>query len=357
MLSLHALAPPKPGLIYQLLGLGFILFLALLQFLPATHFRHPADPFRIWVPFSYSNLSSPLASTQSWSSSDATSGHVSTRGGEDEIVHVVSWMDCLDLRVLAVLANSTLTNTRYPEKISFHFFIPGGLHDKVSYYKLKVLFPHSNLEILGQEIVKDRIMMDYSMGEYPWRSFYEIAPFVIPAVYPTLSKFVYVSPHAIIKGKAEEMVQVNLQKFGIAVGEDCSKRLSSYVNYDVLDAIQRTAAKPWVSSDAYPRDACMPDLSLVLFDSSGLELYLLEAILWWTRVLNKSERDGLHSAVALSIYDRHIKLDKKHRSLIQHYGDSQHIYSESCGGVVRPDLMKLWSQYLPPMSDQILASN
>jgi hypothetical protein len=29
------------------------------------------------------------------------------------MVHVVSWMDCLDLRVLAVLANSTLTSSRF----------------------------------------------------------------------------------------------------------------------------------------------------------------------------------------------------------------------------------------------------
>jgi hypothetical protein len=29
------------------------------------------------------------------------------------MVHVVSWMDCLDLRVLAVLANSTLSSSRF----------------------------------------------------------------------------------------------------------------------------------------------------------------------------------------------------------------------------------------------------
>jgi len=37
----------------------------------------------------------------------------------------------------------------YPELVSFHFFIPGGNEDKVPFYKLKVLFPHSNLEIHG----------------------------------------------------------------------------------------------------------------------------------------------------------------------------------------------------------------
>jgi hypothetical protein len=34
-------------------------------------------------------------------------------GGDDGMVHVVSWMDCLDLRALAVLANSTLSSSRF----------------------------------------------------------------------------------------------------------------------------------------------------------------------------------------------------------------------------------------------------
>lgn len=38
---------------------------------------------------------------------------------------------------------------RYPELVHFHFFVPEELDEKVSYYKLKVLFPHSNLELLG----------------------------------------------------------------------------------------------------------------------------------------------------------------------------------------------------------------
>lgn len=44
--------------------------------------------------------------------SDRESG---VNGEEPGIVHIVSWMECLDLRVLAVLANSTLSGSRFDQ--------------------------------------------------------------------------------------------------------------------------------------------------------------------------------------------------------------------------------------------------
>jgi hypothetical protein len=50
---------PNPRPIFQFLAFGLIIFLALLQLLPATHFRDPFDPFRNWAPL-HSNPSSPV---------------------------------------------------------------------------------------------------------------------------------------------------------------------------------------------------------------------------------------------------------------------------------------------------------
>ncbi|CAK9151502.1 unnamed protein product [Ilex paraguariensis] len=101
---------PNPRPISQFLAFGFIIFLGLLQFLPATHFRDPLDPFRKWVPFN-SNVSTMF--TQSRASSHEDTGYATAPGRENGIVHIVSWMDCLDLRMLAVLANSTLSSSRF----------------------------------------------------------------------------------------------------------------------------------------------------------------------------------------------------------------------------------------------------
>ena len=94
----------------------------------------------------------------------------------------------------------------------------------------------------------------------------------------------------LMQGRVEELLHVNLGNYGIAMAEDCSKRLSDYANSDVLDVIQRSASKPWVSSTSYATNACMPELGLVLFDAAKLEKDLVEAILWWSRVLNNKKR-------------------------------------------------------------------
>ncbi|KAH7569587.1 hypothetical protein ACOSP7_013092 [Xanthoceras sorbifolium] len=347
---------PTPQPIFQFIAFGLIIFLAFLQFLPATHFRDPSDPFRNWVP------------VQSNPSLRASSDENSS-GGENELLHIVSWMDCLDLRLLAVLANSTLSASRYPDLVRFHFFIPKGDEDKVSFFKLKVLFPHSNLEIHGQEEVKEVIRTAFSGINHSIFNYEEIAPFVIPSVHQFLSKFTYLSPNVIVKGRVEELIGVDLSSYAIAVAEDCCNRLNSYVNWDVLDAIQRSASKPWVSETIYAKNSCMLDLSVLLIDARKLENDFLEAFLWWSKVLNLSERSrGRNPATALALYNRYLKLSsswlvKKSTSvlvtdsLIVLYDGPKTVCSEfGDGAALQTEHGNFWMEYLPPMSDRILGS-
>lgn len=353
--------PPTPRPVSQLLAFGLIIVLALLQFLPATHFRDASDPFRKWVAFdSFADVSK--------ASKDIDPGLASAHGEEDKMVHIVSWMDCLDLRLLAILANSTLSSSRYPELVHFHFFVPEELDEKVSYYKLKVLFPHSNLELLGQRDVKEAILAASSAGEHIDPSIDEIAPFAIPIIHPSLSKFIYVSQNVIMKGRVEELLRVDLSNYGVAMAEDCSKRLSDYANSDVLDAIQRSASKPWVSSTSYAANACMPELGVVLFNAAKLEKDLVEAILWWSRVLN-SKKSNPNPAVALALWTRHMNLPSswklgdysaaeiKTDSSVLRYGNEGNVCTTfSSKTVSQTDIKEVLTTYLPPQSDQILGN-
>ncbi|KAK3188855.1 hypothetical protein Dsin_028416 [Dipteronia sinensis] len=355
---MHHSPTPKP--IFQFIAFGLIIFLAFLQILlPATHFRHPSDSFRNWLPL-HSNASKLSASSN---------GNSSGREDENGILHIVSWMDCLDLRLLAVLANSTLSASRYPGLVHFHLFIPKGDEDKVSFFKLKVLFPHSNLEIHGQEEVKQVIWTYFSGANHSIINFEEIAPFVIPSVHKFLSKFIYLSPNVIVKGRIEQLIGVDLSSYAIAVAEDCSKRLETYVNWDVLDAIQRSASKPWVSETPYAKNSCMPDLSVLLIDERKSENDFLEAFLWWSKVLNSSERSrGRNPAIALALYNRYLKLSSSWLikdsilavvtdSLIVRYDGPKAVCSEfGDGAALDSDRGNIWLEYLPPMSDRILGS-
>ncbi|KAL4290217.1 hypothetical protein GQ457_14G008010 [Hibiscus cannabinus] len=350
---------PKPKPFLHFLAFLLLIFLGLLQFLPASHFRDPSDPLRNWVPFSSQPSPPPPPSAVKLAVDE-----------DDGMIHIVSWMQCLDLRVLAVFTNSTLSSSRYPDLLHFHFFTPQGDKDKVSFYKLKVLFPHSNIELHGQEEVKEVIKRASSGEQHASLNLEEIAPFIIPSVHQSLRKFIYVSPNMILMGRIEELTGMDLTAHAAAAAEDCTKRLNSYVNSDVLDAIQRSASKPWISVTPYEKDACMPDLSLLLIDGKKLEEFL-EIFLWWSKVLNLSDRSSERNpAMALALYNRYLKLsdswlvkepaasvDVTEKSMIIHY-DGPKIVCSGFGNdsVSRSFHGNSWMKYLPAMSNQILGS-
>lgn len=281
---------------------------------------------------------------------------------------MVSWTDCLDLRMLAVLVNSTLSSSRFPEHIYFHFFVPDGEDEKLSYYKLKVLLPHSNLTIIGQKEVKEKLRTVIPEWDLLGPSLHELVPLLIPIINPSLSRYIYISSAIMMKGNIEELFGVDLGMYALAAAKDCSKRLGDYVNIDVLNAIQRTAAKVWVSDEPYDRNACLPDFNLALFNTWKLDKKLLEAILWWTKVLNlKDERSNkINTAVVLALYNKYLNLPSVWKipdSIASEFYNETNILwydgpARVCSGMRQHqgiDTSNMWRQYLNSKSDVILA--
>ncbi|XP_068657429.1 probable galacturonosyltransferase 6 [Aristolochia californica] len=352
---------PKPWPIAQFLALAAIFLFASLQFLPPTHFRDPYDPFRYWIPFNSDS------SSNSGFFGEESQNVTLPKFEYPETIHVVSWLECLDLRMLAVLANSTLSNSRDPQRIHFHFFTPEGDKDKVSYYKLKVLFPHSELEIFGHKEVEETLKVTTSGTLQSGPSIHAIAPFVIPNILPSLRKFIYISPDTIVKGRVEELLEVDLNKYAIAAPEDCCKSLGAFLNFDILDAIQRTAAKPWVSTKPYDKNACVPDLNVLVVDAKKSDPDLVEVILWWSRVLNLgNQRSEIHPAIVLALHDKTFKLPsewKKDDVKEPLTGNGTKIITydgprKRCSGQENLDQdgqgSNSWEKYLPPSSNSIV---
>ncbi|KAF8023102.1 hypothetical protein BT93_F0563 [Corymbia citriodora subsp. variegata] len=356
---------PNPLPLFRFVAFGVIVFLGILQFLPATHFRHPADPHRNWVPME-SFMNGSYSFSPSGASGRENTKVVTSNREEDGMVHVVSWMECLDLQLLAVLANSTLTSSRNPDLMYFHFFIPGASEDKLSFFKLKVLFPNSHLEIHGQENVKE-LIKNAMLPLEP--NFKELAPFAIPIILESLTKFIYFSSDLVVKGRAEDLISLDLQNHGIAAAEDCSKRLTDHVNPDVLDAIQRSASRSWVSDTPYEKNACIPDLSVLLIDARNLRKDFLKAVSWWTTVLkwNKSASKS-NPALFLTLYHNYLKLSSSwlsvrnealpestsNKMVIPYDGPKKLCSAPGAGSTLQLGRGDLWKRYLPPMSSQIL---
>ncbi|KAK6944600.1 hypothetical protein RJ641_025702 [Dillenia turbinata] len=351
---------PSPRPLTRIAAFFVLIILGLLQFLPATHFRHPSDPSRTWQSFSSLSPGSP---------GDGNSSLTTATGTDDGMLHIVTWMDSHDLWFLAVLANSTLSNSRFPDLVYFHFYIPDGLDTKVSYFKLKVLFPYTNIEILGQQEVKEKIEADSFGEDFIGVPLEDIVPFVIPSLHRSLNRFMYVRPNVVMKGSVEELLSVDLRNYAVAVTDDCTRHLDTFVNPDVLNAIQRSASKPWVSMTPYAKNACLPDLTVIVIDAVNLEKDMVQSILWWSRVLNLSERMSMtNPAVALALYNRYLKLSttwlaadlmssETTKSKIFHYNHAKSISSMSFDATSDSDKDLLWEKYLPPLANQILATS
>jgi len=142
-----------------------------------------------------------------------------------------------------------------------------------------------------------------------------------------------------------------------------------FLNFDVLDAIQRSASKPWVSETPYMKNACMPDFSVLLIDSRKLEGDFVEAFLWWSTVLNLSERSRRKNpAIVLALYNRYLKLSSSwllthatslemiNKSMVIQYDAPNSVCSEfGSEATQQSDHGNFWMHYLGS-SERILGS-
>ncbi|PON39539.1 hypothetical protein PanWU01x14_304300 [Parasponia andersonii] len=118
-------------------------------------------------------------------------------------------------------------------------------------------------------------------------------------------EFHFVEP----EGKVEELIGSDLSNCTVGAAENCERGLSNLVNTAVLYANQRSVSKPWVSEAPYAKNACIPDLNLLSIDSMKLEGDFLQAVLWWRKVLNQSQRSSITKpAFVLALYNTYLKL-------------------------------------------------
>ncbi|KAG0483781.1 hypothetical protein HPP92_011865 [Vanilla planifolia] len=231
------------------------------------------------------------------------------------------------------------SSVKVAKNVYFSLFVPEGEDMKLSYYKMKVLFPDSNLEFYGQSVVKEKLGTEWNSV---WPSIYELTAFIIPNTNLSLRKFVFVSPDAIIKGNVEEL-------FGVDMG---------------LEQLP----KSWISERPYDKDACLPDLNLLVIDAVKLDKQFLESILWWNQVLNfKPERNHQkNTIIAVALYNNYLKLPSAWKltdssrsnssNKVLDYDGPKRVCSQQNNQNGRSGFGDAWKQHLSLKSDAILSN-
>ncbi|KAF0914976.1 hypothetical protein E2562_033057 [Oryza meyeriana var. granulata] len=334
--------PPRarPGM--QKLAIAAIVVLGCLQFLPATHFRDPADPQRTWIPFDRSRYPVDLP---------------------DEVgsVNVFSWISCLDLRTLAVLTNSTLSSSSDPHNISFNFLIPERGTDKSPYYKLKAVLPDSNVTVASQKKIEDKLNVATPEGNLFWSFPDELSPIIIGTTQFSQKRYVYISADSIVKGKVEDLGRIGLGTYAIGAAEDCTKHVGDYVSMDVLHAVQKTAPKNLVYTEPYDKDACLLDFDVFVVEPRKLRKDLIDSIMVWFGAFSLANpRDQIRLAITLAFYDNYLKLPSswKHadaNSDILNYDGPKKVCSEGGRQLQEQGYGDNWQQYLDQKSIAVLS--
>ncbi|XP_044390669.1 uncharacterized protein [Triticum aestivum] len=330
-----------PGM--QMLALAAVLVLGGLQFLPATHFRHPADRSRTWVPFD-------------------SSRHPQDLSHEVETVDVYSSISCLDLRTLAVLTNSTLSSSSDPHHVSFNFLIPEGGNDQVPYYKIKSVLPDSNITVTSQKKIKDKLNLATPEGNFFVSFPNELSPIVIARAL-SRTRYVYISADSIIKGKIEDLVRIDLGSYAVGASEDCSMRLGDYISMDVLNAVQRTAPRGVVHhTETFDKDACFLDFDVLVVEPRNIKRNLIDSIAFWTMAVKLANpRDSVMLAMTLAFYNDYLKLPTNWKRAdantdILYYDGPKNVCTEDGLQHQEKGSGEIWQQYLGPKSDSVLST-
>lgn len=327
---------PWPGM--QMLAIAAVLVLGGLQFLPATHFRHPADPGRNWVPF------------------DPTRHPLDLSGR----IEIFSWISCLDLRTLAVLMNSTLSSSSEPHDVYFNFLIPEGGKDKLPFDKITSVLPDSNITVTSQKQIKDKLNVATPEGNFFWSFHNELSSIIIATTRLSKKRYVYISADSVIKGKIEELARIDLGIYAIGAVEDCSKRVGDYTNMDVLNAVHRTIGL--ASTEPYNKDTCLLDIDVLVVEPRYLKRNTIDAIKVWVKGLSLANpRDGIQLAITLAFYDNYLKLPSSWKrgnanADILNYDGPRNVCSADGRQHQEQGSGETWRQYLSEKSDAMLST-
>ncbi|CAK9871646.1 unnamed protein product [Sphagnum jensenii] len=236
-------------------------------------------------------------------------------------VHIFVCTDEYDLRPLAVLINSTISNAMHPNRLHFHMVVPADRLFTREY--LKSLFPNTHIEMASKfvdihEVNKHITFRNDSGARKELISPYNFLPFYLPEVYKDIDRFIYLDSDIVVKGNIEELYNTDLEGNAAAAVEDCSQRFAIYFDFAQLAEIQAREGpdRPaWLPPEHFDPEACVFNRGVLVVNSKRwMEENITRAIIWWMDEFQKSKRNLYKAGLSqppflLALYGKHKVLD------------------------------------------------
>lgn len=363
--------PPKPWPFVPAIALLLVLaFVSLQFFLPVTHVRHPADPYRNWIPVDHfkSNKHKIVSDSDSISSNNS---EVS-----DGTLIVVMTKET-DLRPAFVVINSTISNTREPEKLQFCIIVPSKLLNSQT-MKLKAVFSNLKVEVLRDGFVIEKMktfMVAESIDDENSKAL-DLVPLYLPKMFPSFERFIYLESDSVLQGDIEELIQLDMHGNPVAAVEDCSQIFETFFSLDLLEAARLSSGnvKPRMPAEPYEPKTCIFDKgSMVLDPKVWNEKNITEAVQWWIAMYYKTgetlySNGHLELPLHLALYRNYTKVNdswnvrepltfkKANAAKLLHFDKQHKPWHQTKPANFEKDITGLWWKYLSPSTNMMFLS-
>ncbi|KAJ7550235.1 hypothetical protein O6H91_07G089800 [Diphasiastrum complanatum] len=333
---------PTPRRSLQFLALAACIGFLLLQLLPATHVRHPADPTRTWIPLDPKGSRISASRFDSLQKHDVPSSNVSAhdmlgvassseganeehatatqflKGIKEPTVHVFVSTNEMDLRPLLVLINSTIVNARNRGHLHFHLIVPDVVQANWL-YKLKHYFD-VKIEMVG-DVIAIQALQNYTVPQKATRieepySMYNFVLPQIPLVYKDIERFIYLDSDVVVQDDVEELIHIDMEGKAVSAVEDCFLNYSQFPSLTSLDALKAEEKQvPWLADELLEPRTCLINTGVLVINIKSWNANnLTQAFEWWITKLQKGGKaDGrlehLEASLQLVLHYSYKKLD------------------------------------------------
>ncbi|KAI5056616.1 hypothetical protein GOP47_0028434 [Adiantum capillus-veneris] len=354
----------------------FVPALALLALLSLGHPPcHPLPPCWGSSPplDSYSPSHAPTYETTS-----SVIGEMGFTTEKDERALIIVVSKDEGLRPVFVLLNSTISNTKEPEKLHFVVILPSSIPESEC-LKLQAVLENVPVTIFRDGYIIEKMKSLLPAESASERNFkrLDVMPFYLPKMFPSFDRFVYLELDAVLQGDIEEIIQLEMESDPVAGVEDCSQQLETFFSMELLEAARVLSRneKPALPAQPYEPKTCLFDKSTLVIDQKAWrEENVTEAVQWWIAMYHRTAESlysngHLELPFQLALYKKCKQLDAlwnvrrpltyadANEAKLVHFDKEHKPWHQTKPTNFEKDITRIWWKYISPSANMVFLAH